>query len=409
MKGKTIVYGSLLLNVLLTIVLVASLRNRPLPAASFSSRALAARNPSTAAPENAPTPPSPGTAAPFDWRVVESADYRKYVANLRAIGCPEETIRDIITADVSKLFEARRQELHQGRPKFQYWKAGNPLATVVEPALLEKEKALGQEKKELLTELLGVAPDDKNGLGMAWVNPLDTMLEFLTPEKRSQVQDFMQQQQTKLIKLAGGTSPMDSEDMKKLQGLQHEADVELAKILTPTELEDYQLRMSQTAMAMRISLAGFEPSEEEFRTIFKMRKPIDDAFNVFLDTTDPEAVQRRAEAQSKMKENLRQVLGEARFADYERSLDFEYQQIAKVADREGVSKEDTIRAYDMAHTAHLEVLRLQADDSLGSAQREKAIDAIRADSEQSLRLALGEQAFQAYRRQPNAAWLRGSP
>src|SRR5215211_7150065 len=47
----------------------------------------------------------------LDWRVVESEDYKKYIANLRASGCPEETIRDIIVADVNKLFEARKKEL----------------------------------------------------------------------------------------------------------------------------------------------------------------------------------------------------------------------------------------------------------------------------------------------------------
>src|SRR5437899_3128213 len=34
-------------------------------------------------------------APPFDWRQVESEDYRQYVANLRALGCPEQTVRDI--------------------------------------------------------------------------------------------------------------------------------------------------------------------------------------------------------------------------------------------------------------------------------------------------------------------------
>jgi len=32
-------------------------------------------------------------APPIDWQMVESEDYKKYIANLRAIGCPEETIR----------------------------------------------------------------------------------------------------------------------------------------------------------------------------------------------------------------------------------------------------------------------------------------------------------------------------
>lgn len=39
----------------------------------------------------------------FRWSQIESSDYRTYVANLRAIGCPEQTIHDIITADVASL------------------------------------------------------------------------------------------------------------------------------------------------------------------------------------------------------------------------------------------------------------------------------------------------------------------
>src|SRR6267143_1034937 len=38
-----------------------------------------------------------GSRKIIDWRAVESPDYRQYLANLRAIGCPEETIRDIIS------------------------------------------------------------------------------------------------------------------------------------------------------------------------------------------------------------------------------------------------------------------------------------------------------------------------
>ena len=34
---------------------------------------------------------------------VAAADYREYIENFRNIDCPEETIRDIILADVNKL------------------------------------------------------------------------------------------------------------------------------------------------------------------------------------------------------------------------------------------------------------------------------------------------------------------
>src|SRR6266436_2371542 len=47
----------------------------------------------------------------LDWRSIESEDYRAYIKNLREIKCPEETIRDIIIADVNKLFARRRARI----------------------------------------------------------------------------------------------------------------------------------------------------------------------------------------------------------------------------------------------------------------------------------------------------------
>src|SRR5437763_6554480 len=40
----------------------------------------------------------------FHWRRLESQDYAHYVANLRGIGCPDKTIRDIVVAAVEKVY-----------------------------------------------------------------------------------------------------------------------------------------------------------------------------------------------------------------------------------------------------------------------------------------------------------------
>jgi hypothetical protein len=49
---------------------------------------------------------------PFHWSQLESSDYRIYIAKLRAIGCPPQTLRDIISADVDTLYTKKRKELH---------------------------------------------------------------------------------------------------------------------------------------------------------------------------------------------------------------------------------------------------------------------------------------------------------
>ena len=51
------------------------------------------------------------------------------------------------------------------------------------------------------------------------------------------------------------------------------------RILTPAELEEYDLRNSNTGRAMRRELAAFNPTEEEFRAIYKLRQPVDEKYN----------------------------------------------------------------------------------------------------------------------------------
>jgi hypothetical protein len=75
----------------------------------------------TVAPAESLVPTQPTLIAPkpdpFRWSQIESTDYRTYVANLRGIGCPEQTIRDIVTADVDEAFYVpKREELKQKEP-----------------------------------------------------------------------------------------------------------------------------------------------------------------------------------------------------------------------------------------------------------------------------------------------------
>src|SRR5437867_6519435 len=88
----------------------------------------------------------------FSWRSVESDDYPTYVANLRLIGCPEQTIRDIIIADVNGLF-ARKRAIEVVSPEQQWWRT-SPDTNVVQAAA-QKARELEDDRRALLTKLLG--------------------------------------------------------------------------------------------------------------------------------------------------------------------------------------------------------------------------------------------------------------
>jgi hypothetical protein len=110
------------------------------------------RNSSPTRVEN-PTPPatlptelssanSSNTATrTFNWSELESEDYRTYITNLRRIGCPEQTIRDIITADVAGLYAPRRKKLESDSAHGQN--------------LAEQLLALRQEETWVVATLLG--------------------------------------------------------------------------------------------------------------------------------------------------------------------------------------------------------------------------------------------------------------
>ena len=58
------------------------------------------------------SPPSATESKSFEWsRLTSAKDYRLYVANLRAIGCPESTIEDIVRGDTDRAFSWERSQL----------------------------------------------------------------------------------------------------------------------------------------------------------------------------------------------------------------------------------------------------------------------------------------------------------
>jgi hypothetical protein len=55
----------------------------------------------------------------FRWSQLESPDCRTYIKNLRSIGCPEATLRAIVTANVDAMYRNRSEGLKQHPAEFQ--------------------------------------------------------------------------------------------------------------------------------------------------------------------------------------------------------------------------------------------------------------------------------------------------
>ncbi len=77
-------------------------------------------------------PPQPDTQRePFRWQQLDSGnDYRLFVAHLRAIGCPENTIEDIVQGNVSRAFAWERNRQKMDGSANGPWSEGSEITLV---------------------------------------------------------------------------------------------------------------------------------------------------------------------------------------------------------------------------------------------------------------------------------------
>jgi len=103
---------SLYLNIALMAVLmwmaVAQSRVNPLPVFGSGKILALTQDPLSSIASAAEV----GDGGSFHWRQIESTNYETYITNLRRIGCPEQTIRDIIAADLHAIY-ARKEAIER--------------------------------------------------------------------------------------------------------------------------------------------------------------------------------------------------------------------------------------------------------------------------------------------------------
>jgi hypothetical protein len=332
----------------------------------------------------------PATA--LDWRIVESEDYKKYIANLRAIGCPEETIRDIITADVNKLFEQRKREVTGTTNRFEFWKTGTFFTDMFNEEKLNKHRELAKEKRALLKELLGVdiaeKPDPMGGM-----NPYETLLDFLPAEKQNALMEHEQSFAAKMMKRLKDAQ----NNPEVMREIMKEKDAELAKVLTPQEKEEYDLRMSQTAMMMRMQMSEFQPNEQEFRDIFKLRKDFENEYGMMgMQSNKPEDRAKREAAQKELDQNVKNVLGDDRFREYKYDQDFSRSSLKDVVKEFNVPKDQAFKVFDIKTAAQEQAANVRKDLSLSPEQRQAALQAIQQETRIAVNQLIGADAGDKY-------------
>lgn len=350
---------------------------------------------SRARPSSLPTIAAGRAGDAFRWDTLESSDYQTFINNLRRIGCPEETIRDLIVADVNKSFAPRMSAVAR-RASGNYWMSGQKRRQLTSEVEGELSK-LNAERSQVLEQLLGANIDKHPPLEPATLIQEEVTYGFLNAEKRGPVRDLLRRYQEEEEALQRKSSGLlTTEDRDAWQALQTKRRAELAALLSPSELENYDLRTSSAAQNVRSKLGGLEVSEDDFREMYRIRKSYEETVAKLGEAAADGSDQRQLLRQQR-EEQLRGYLGEQRYAHYQKSQDFEYQDLSSIAARHNLPMETVDQAYAINQAAREQRNQVLNDPAISPERKKEALQAIQQTTDQELKNMLGKAGFQSYR------------
>jgi LysM repeat protein len=355
---------------------------------------LSTRHPRTGRPGG---PGGPGTAStnltttnlllrrlPFSWQEIESPDYAIYILNLRAIGCPEQTIKDIIIADVGTLY-ARKRATEVLTPDQQWWRT-EPDTNVLQAAV-EKVRALEEERRALLTQLLGSNWEAGDMVNLPRPSRPAVVLDgpilgVMPAETKQALQDLSIRSQERVTAYLEAQQKSGQQlDPVELAKLRQQTRNELQRILSPPQLEEYLLRYSQNANDLRAELGElrfFGAGQDEFRTLFRVTDALDQQI-ALLAGNDPATLQHRKALADQRENAIKTALGQKRYAEYQALHDPMYRDAMAVAQEAGLpDAAQTIYAINLAAAEEQESIR--TNSNLTAAQ--KALELKRLEMEQ---------------------------
>lgn len=340
------------------------------------------------------------------WPALRGDDLRAMVARLREAGFPPTVIRGIVNEEVQAQFSARMREITRVVEETPYWRPP-PTRSSNNPKLFEERQQIYRERAKLLRELLGPNLFDDTTVDPSAVQR--RMYGDLPPAKIEMIQRINEDyaEMTAQVRAAaqGITLP---EDREKIALLEREKRADLAGLLTPEELENYEMRSSTTALRMRNAMTYMNATEAEYRTIFRIQQEYENRLNPpsagGITMFTGELAQQRKVATDEMNARVKTALGEARGADFVRASHHDFQQMAQLARRENRPLSDVARAFDLRESTTRESARIGGDAALSPEQKRLALRTLAQNAKAQLNAALGPTAGEAYAK--TAMWLQ---
>ncbi|MFZ0826176.1 MAG: hypothetical protein WAO02_02015 [Verrucomicrobiia bacterium] len=358
--------------------------------------------PPSALREGKPIPAAtatPGTASP--WSLVASADYPQYIAHLRAVGCPDWLIRDIIVAAIDDAYQQKTKSDLVCPPPW----TGADQRRQASRSRSAKLFALRQAKRALVKSLLGYEWDSH--ADDVWNQDLPTSLMwgFLPDDKVLPVL-FLRDKFTEAAQAIREDANyiLIDEDRTRLLALYAGLEADLSGQLDASELDELQLRAQQGFLLFYdMNFDGVAISRDELRELVRMSKPFKDMAQDDFVPDRPLSEAEQARQKAAFEAQIKSLLGPKRFADYRRAQDFNFRESLAFTRQNQLSQAAAISLYEARCNADAQAAEIQKDGTLSPEERATAVAVLKAATMNAISPVLGSR-YHNYLEGPGS-WL----
>ena len=334
------------------------------------------------------------------WANLQSSDLTTLVTRLRAAGFSPSMIRAIVSARLQEQFSARRAALFAQQEEQPFWKGQRYFDAKIMAGMRE----LQREQSALFKQLLGADGEAGNEEKLAYQR---RQFGDLPRDKMDQMQSIIGDYGELRSQIySGANGVMLPEDREKLALLEKEQRADLAALLTPQELENYELRSSATANNLRSQLALFNPTEEEFRAIFKLQQAFDEKYGSSNLAYSPDQFRQRQAQQKELQGQIKTVISPERVADYEQAFDPSYQMINRLVARLELPSSAATQVVSLQQEITKRAGTVRSDKTLSTEVRNMQLNALAQEASARLTTTLGTRGLEAYK-QYGGQWMQG--
>jgi hypothetical protein len=333
----------------------------------------------------------------FTWAEISSTNYVEFIKNLRAIGCPEQTIADIVVTEINHLY-GRRRVTEVVYPNYQWWRS-DPDPELVEAASA-KIRSLDAERRALLESLLGPNWNLESKAviaARAGITLTGPILGDMPPEIKEAAFLIIARSQEKIEAYQEAQARQGKAvDPMEMVRLREEPFVQLVAIMTPPQYDEFVLRYSPSAQQLREEMRGMDLTADQFRDLFNAVGSIIGQPVYFYSGDDPQLLKQQQQLQTQRLALMKGVLDPQLYAAYQLNQDPVYRSSKAVIEQVGAPASAITPLYEINRATQAELDRIRNDDTLSNDEKVEALAQTQVQQQQSVQQLLGPDAFQRW-------------